>query len=64
MIKRIISILKGRKTKAPKEYTGLSDFFLHAPIDEKKKVIIEAARKSNEDQFKILREARLKVKTS
>lgn len=44
-------------------YEGLADFFLHAPVDEKKKVIKEAAHKANEDQLKVYKEARLKTKT-
>lgn len=61
MIRGLISILRGKKERGITGYAGFSDFFLHAPADEKKKVITEAARKANEDQLKVFNEAHLKV---
>jgi hypothetical protein len=37
---------------------------MHAPADEQKKVFMEAARRANEDQSKIFREARMKVEAN
>lgn len=45
-------------------YEGLSDFFLRAPVDEKKKVIETAAHKANEDQNRVFNEARLKAEAN
>lgn len=61
MINKIKNLFKGKKAKEPKKYEGLSDFFMHAPADEQKKVFIEAARKANEDQMKVFKQAQLKV---
>ena len=65
MMNKIKPLFKGKeiekKPKAPLEYAGFSDFFIHAPLDEKKKVITEAARRANEDQLKVFRERRLKA---
>jgi hypothetical protein len=61
MLKLLKSIFKGKETKGPEKYKGLSDFFMHAPVDEQKKVFTEAARMANEDQSKIFREARMKA---
>jgi hypothetical protein len=63
MIKTLTNLFRG-KIEESTAYEGLSDFFLRAPVEEKKKVIIEAARKANEDQHKVFKEARLKVKTN
>ena len=41
----------------------LSKFLLHASEEEKRSVFTEAARKSNEDQRKIYKEANLKLET-
>ncbi len=46
------------------EYTGLSDFLLRASPQEKKEIISEAARRANEDQFKVFTKARLTVKAN
>lgn len=62
MIKKLLALFKGKETKEPKEYKGFSDFFLHAPESEKRKVISEAVRKSNEDQLRTFKEAELKVR--
>lgn len=63
-MKIITNLFKKRKESGAREYNGFSDFFLHAPIDEKKKVIAEAARKANEDQFKTFNKAKFKIKTN
>ncbi len=55
------NLFKKEKPKEIREYTGLSDFFVHASSDEKKTVIREAACKANEDQLKIFRAAKLKT---
>ncbi|MDO8604555.1 MAG: hypothetical protein Q7K40_04155 [bacterium] len=52
-----------RLKRAP-EYAGLSDFLLRASSDEKKKIITEAARRANEDQYKVFTKAQLKVGTN
>ncbi len=62
MIKKITSFFKSKKSPRNEEYSGFSDFFLRASHDEKKRVMIEAAKKSNEDQFKIFTEARVRTK--
>lgn len=49
------------RKRSVSKYTGLSDFLLHASPDEKKKIITEAARRANEDQFKVFIKARLRV---
>jgi len=57
MMKMLKNIFKGKKTEGPEKYKGLSDFFMHAPADEQKKVFTEAARKANEDQMKVFKQA-------
>ena len=64
MMKLLKSIFKRKETKGPEKYKGLSDFFMHAPADEQKKVFTEVAHKANEDQSRIFREARMKVGTN
>lgn len=64
MMKLLKSIFKGKETEGPEKYKGLSDFFMHAPADEQKKVFTEAARRANEDQSKIFREAKMKVEAN
>jgi hypothetical protein len=64
MMKELIKILKIKKGKGVPEYKGLSDFFLHAPTEEKKKVIAEAAQKANENQLEIFKRAKLKIKAN
>ena len=61
MIKTITNLFKGKEKKI-EEYTGLSDFFLHAPIDQKKKVITEAAQKANEDQLETFNKTRFSMR--
>ncbi len=62
-MKILKTLFQGQKTPDIAKYKGLSDFFLHAPADEKKKVIKEAAYKSNKDQLDVFRKANLKVGT-
>ncbi len=50
-------MFKGKKIEGPEKYKGLSDFFMHASADEQKKVFTEAARKANEDQMKVFKQA-------
>ena len=57
MMKLLKSIFKSKETKGPEKYKGLSDFLMHAPLDEQKKVFTEAARKANEDQMKVFKQA-------
>ena len=57
MINKLRNIFRGKKAEEPKKYEGLSDFFMHAPADEQKKVFAEAARKANEDQMKVFKQA-------
>lgn len=64
MISRIINFFKGKKAIKPREYSGLSDFLLHAPLEEQKKAIAKAAHKANEDQLKVFEAARLKAKAN
>lgn len=52
------------KTKIDaKKSDNISDFFLKASTEEKKKVFMEAARRSNEDQRETLRRANLGLKS-
>ena len=46
-----------KKIEEAKKYTSASDFFMHAPADEQKRVFSEAARKANEDQMKVFKQA-------
>lgn len=41
-----------------------SEFLLHASVEQKTKVFKEAARRANEDQRKILEEAKLRTRVS
>ena len=61
MITTITRLFRIKNRENTSEYAGLSDFLLRASADEKKKVIMEAARRSNEDQFKVFSKARLKA---
>lgn len=61
MIRAIKRFFMQERKRSVSKYTGLSDFLLHASPDEKKKIITEAARRANEDQFKIFIKARLRV---
>jgi len=62
---KIFTTLFGEKAEGNVSvYEGLSDFFLRAPVDEKKKIIEKAAHKANEDQNKVFNEARLKVEAN
>ncbi len=61
MMRLIKSMFGGKDTKTSEKYKGLSDFFLHAPVKDKKEVITEAARKSNEDQLETFRRAKLRM---
>ena len=64
MIQQIKNFFKGKTEVKTREYTGFSDFFLHAPLEEQKRVITEAAQKANEDQMKVFKEAQLKTKVN
>jgi hypothetical protein len=57
MIKMLKNIFKIKEAKGPEKYSGLSDFLMRAPADEQKRVFTEAARKANEDQMKIYKQA-------
>ena len=52
MIKTLMGIFKRKEATQKKEYTGLSDFFLHATDEEKKRVIAQTTSEANEDQLK------------
>ena len=60
-LSRFFGIKKAAKTS---DYEGFADFFLRASSEEKERVIREAARKANNDQFKVFTEARLKAKAN
>ena len=64
MMNKIMNFFRKNEEKELEKYTGFADFFLHAPTEEKKKVITEAAKKANEDQFRILKESRLRTRRS
>ena len=64
MMNKLRNLFRGRKESDLKKYEGLSDFFMHAPADEQKKVFTEAARRANEDQMKVFQEARMKVEAN
>ncbi len=57
-------IFRDKKIEGLEKYSGVSDFFLHASDDEKKRVMNEAARKANEDQLKVFRAAKLKAQSN
>jgi len=59
MFAKLIKLFKRGSKK--RKYSGLSDFFLRAPEDEKQKIITEAARRANEDQLRIFNRARIKT---
>ena len=48
--------------KRPAKFREISDFLLHAPEEEQKKLFMEAARRANEDQRETYRKAELKAK--
>ena len=59
---KLFNFLKKAKDK---EKSGkFSDFFLHTSDNEKKEVLREAARKSNEEQMEVFMKSRLKEKVS
>ena len=64
MIKAIKNLFANKRRNKNRKYSGFSDFFLHAPENEKKEVITEAARKANEDQLAIFTRARVKIGTN
>lgn len=64
MIRAITRFFRRGNKESISEYAGLSDFLLRASPDEKKKVITEAARRANEDQFRVFSKAQLKVRTN
>lgn len=53
-----------RKTKYKEKSGKFSDFFLHTPDNEKKEILIEAARKANEEQRDVYLKSRLRAKAS
>lgn len=57
MMKKLKNIFKGKEAQENPKYTGLSDFFTHAPLDEQKRILTEAARKANEDQMRVFKQA-------
>ena len=61
MIGFISTFFTGKKAPQKREYSGFSDFFLHATPEEQKRVMTAAAQKANEDQLKVIEAARLKV---
>lgn len=61
MIRAITRLFRLKNRESASEYAGLSDFLLRASSDEKKKIITEAARRANEDQFRVFSKARHKV---
>ena len=64
MIKAIKNLFSSKKADKNRKYSGFSDFFQHAPENEKKEVITEAARRANEDQFNVFTKARIKIGTN
>lgn len=54
MLKKIFT---PKKNTDLSEYKGFSDFFLRAPENAKKEVIAEAARKANDDQMRVFKQA-------
>jgi len=64
MMKIFANLFGGKAEGNVSVYEGLSDFFLRAPVDEKKKIIEKAAHKANEDQSKVFNEARLKAEAN
>lgn len=61
---KLLNFLNNMKTKIDaRKSDNISDFFLKASAEEKKKVFMEAARRSNEDQRETLRRANLGLKS-
>ena len=63
MIQKLKSLLRGEKRKKASDYSGLSDFLMHAPDAKKTSILREAARLANEDQMRTFEKARLKTNT-
>ena len=64
MMDKIKAIFKGKKNKRISDYSGMSDFLMHAPEDAKREVFMKAARLANEDQMRTFDKARLKVEAN
>ncbi|MEI8249024.1 MAG: hypothetical protein WCG07_00830 [Candidatus Taylorbacteria bacterium] len=61
MKKMLKKLFTSKKNTDLSQYNGFSDFFLRAPENTKREVIAEAARKANDDQMKVFKQAQLKV---
>ena len=61
MIQVLKDLFKKRETKTSEKYKNLSDFFVHASVNEQRKVFTDVAHRSNEDQLKVFKEAHLKI---
>lgn len=57
MIQKIKNLFNKRRGKIDPKYKGLSDFMLNATPEERIKIMTEAARRANEDQFRVFQEA-------
>lgn len=64
MMDKIKAIFKRGKVKGISDYSGMSDFLMHAPEEKKMEVVREAARLANEDQMRTFNKARLKIKAN
>ena len=58
---RFLNIFKGRA--GVRKSGRFSEFFLHAPEDKKKEVLMKAAQKANEDQREAFRRSSLELNT-
>ena len=55
------SIKLTKEEKETRKVEGFSDFFHNASDEEKKRVLLEAAKRANEDQQEVFRQANLKL---
>ena len=62
IISSSIHSMESEKSPKPREYTGVADFLLNAPLEEQIRAFTKAAQKSNEDQMKVFEAAQLKIK--
>ncbi len=57
MIKRIKKLFRGKNPHRISDYSGLSDFLIHAPEGERLAVLRRAAQLANEEQLRTFEKA-------
>lgn len=58
-MKKLLTLFK--KNKAKLKISNFSDFFLHASPQQQEKVILEAAKRANEEQREVFKKLTLKA---